>query len=77
MRSYPNFTVEITKDDSSVLAIKCHFSETDLDEEGEVEDEDVESRDFFIIDEVSIHKGNPDETTYCMGSEVMDGVSEG
>ena len=74
MRSYPEFVVEIAKDSQSVVAIKCHFTDTEFDEE-DIQQGDLEDKDFFLIDEVSIHSGTPSENTYCVGSEVMDGVS--
>ncbi|XP_072024818.1 complement component 1 Q subcomponent-binding protein, mitochondrial-like [Amphiura filiformis] len=75
MRAYPDFTVEITKDTESVLSIKCHYTESELDEDDlhEEGEADVE-KDLFLIDEVSIHRGTSSDSTYCVGSEVMDGT---
>ena len=71
LRSYPEFTVEITKDGQSSLSISCRFELNELEEEGQ----EPENEDLFIIDEVQIHDGKTDESTFTVGSEIMDGVS--
>merc|ERR1711962_238711 len=51
------------------MGITCRF---DLSEIGEGDEEEAETNDLFIIDEVSINDGTTDESTYTVGSEVMD-----
>ncbi|XP_022105090.1 complement component 1 Q subcomponent-binding protein, mitochondrial-like [Acanthaster planci] len=69
LRSYPEFTVDITKDTQSTLTISCRFDLNEVEPEGE---EGPESNDLFMIDEVSIQDGQASESTYRVGSEVMD-----
>ncbi|XP_038059143.1 complement component 1 Q subcomponent-binding protein, mitochondrial-like [Patiria miniata] len=68
LRSYPEFTVEITKDTQSTLTINCRFDLNEMEPEGE----EPESNDLFMIDEVSVQDGKAKESTYMVGSEVMD-----
>ena len=77
MRSYPDFTVEISKDNSNNLRISCAFQRDEILDDQEV-DAAAEDDELFLIDEVQFAKEGAStdavDAAYRVGSEVMNGV---
>ncbi|XP_071479934.1 complement component 1 Q subcomponent-binding protein, mitochondrial-like [Diadema antillarum] len=75
MRSYPDFSVEVSKEGTNTLRISCAFQRDEALEDQEPDPEEEE--ELFLIDEVLFTRGGASteasEAAYRVGSEVMNG----
>lgn len=67
MVSKPPFTIEISKD-GETLSFSCAFTEDIADPQN-----NEQYADSLEIEEVSVHKGEWDESVFTLSSSVMDG----